>query len=256
MNEFAMGRAAVVNRAAFLSIFQWVAAVFVLVLVSSLQLSAQPADDAFAPGSILPADPLVLDVAEDGRVGFLQGVIVVQSQRRGAYMLKDVMTGETVLEVPVFFKDAGVISVAPNVLPDISADLAAVVFKAGCGRWWKGRKNYWRVCTGRENCAGGSGAQDQGRRWCSQLVSRDACESQGNCPTNSVAQATVLMRDELPLAFLPSPDEDRYCCKLVCTDPLNPGSCSMDCKEVPVGPCEVFTVNCPGTLGEGGCAWD
>lgn len=207
--------------------------------------------DLYREGSVLPLDTIVLQVAEDERVGFLKGAIIVGADGTATYRLRDILSSEPLIELPLVLDARGNVSVSPDATGAVTDDLAAVVFKAGCGRWWKGRRNYWQVCTGRDSCGG-----DDGRRWCTKLVSRDRCESEGNCPTNSSVADDVLTRDDLPIAFLPPSDELRYCCKLTCTNPLNPSSCTNTCTEVPVGPCAVFTVNCPGTIGHGGCTWD
>ncbi len=234
-------------------------AVFLAVFLGASALHAHPAETGYDPelfhdGSVLPVDTIVIQVAEDGQIGVLQAALVVGDGGSGTYRLIELISGEMVAELPVAFDERGVVSVVSDAAAGISDELAAVVFQAGCGRWWKGRRNYWRVCTGRESC-GGDGSHDKGRRWCTKLVSRDQCKSQGNCPTNNSQANNVLFRSNFPIGILPPVDEQRYCCKLKCTS-TNPNSCKMDCEEVDVGPCEVFTVNCPGTLGEGGCKWE
>jgi len=236
-------------------IFAFVAALLIAGTAVARDYSTPPkdGDGLFVEGSVIPADSILLQVAGDGRIGFLQGSITIGADGRGTYRLSDVLSANAVLEIPVAIGADGVISVDPRALPD---DLAAVVFQVGCGRWWEGRQNYWRLCRGRENCGGSDGSQDRGRRWCTQFVSRDGCESQGNCPENDSAPSPTLFKGDLPLALRPDPNELRYCCGLQCTDPLNPSSCNMKCTDVPSGPCAQFTVNCPGTIGEGGCTWD
>lgn len=214
------------------------------------QFPVEPIErELFVEGSVIPVDTVMLQVADDDRIGFLQGVIMRSADKRGTYMLRDVLSAEYVLELPVVFGDGGSISVAKEVLDDIPEDLAAILFNAGCGRWWKGRNNYWRICTGSES---GGGDGSRGRSWYTQLVSRDRCESQNTCPKNSDLSPTpIVFREDLPLSILLPPDEKRYCCSLSCPT-IDPQGCTSSCTETPVGPCQVFTVNC----GEGGCTWD
>lgn len=61
---------------------------------------------------------------------------------------------------------------------------------------------------------------------------------------------------DLPITNLPPvPEKLRYCCSLECPT-IHPSSCTPSCQQVSVGPCPVFTVNCPGTLSEGNCTWE
>ena len=50
-------------------------------------------------------------------------------------------------------------------------------YSAWCGRWHRGRRNYWRLC-------GGGDCHGTGHRWCIKKVDREFCELTNTCPTN------------------------------------------------------------------------
>lgn len=203
--------------------------------------------------SVLSADTVTVEEPTDGRLGALEIVFTFDTHHKGRFLLLGIGTGETIVNVPLSVDGSDII-LDEDPSTALPAGLAAVIFQEGCRRWHKNRRNYWRFCTGRENCGGGS--FDRGRRWCLQRVPRNRCETQNTCPTSSSIPDTAIFGVDFPLALRPPSEELRYCCRLECEDITNPRTCRPECEKVPVGPCAVFTVDCPGRLSEGHCTWD